>query len=203
MSHRRTAVIAPLLGLALVAGAATSSAAPTKVPQVKDAVGDAVGMQAGTDLVSVLYTTSGKGSGKGYVAKQLSVTLTLGGAALGPGTTYEVEAATSDCGDVAFTYEPGTVYGEALGLTGWADWGDCFTDNGPDGVELLAPKVSGSTITWTFSLKSTPFKVGTVFTDFRARVDPSNPVVPFPSSVTNTELGLIDSATGKGTWKLG
>ena len=29
-----------------------------------------------------------------------------------------------------------------------------------------------------------------------------DPVVPFPSNATGTTLGLIDAATGSGTWKL-
>jgi hypothetical protein len=44
-----------------------------------------------------------------------------------------------------------------------------------------------------------------VFKNFVARVDPSNPVIPYPShgDVGMTGLGLIDSATGSGTWTLG
>ena len=196
----RWLVIIPLL-LALVATA--GHAAPTKVPQVKDPVGDSVAPRPGVDIVSVLYTTTGTGSGKKYVPKKFIVTMTLAGPAeAGPGLTYEVEAATDRCGDVSFTYEPGTPYGAATGRNGWAEWGNCLATDGTESVELLAATANGNKVSWEFSLKATDLKVGTVFTDFRARVDPSNPAVPFPSSLTQTELGLIDAATGKGPWKL-
>jgi hypothetical protein len=118
-----------------------------------------------------------------------------------PGVTYEVEAMTDACDDVTFTMENGTPYQGLTGLNGWADWGSCT--NGDNGVELLTAKISKNTITWTFPIKATPLKIGTKFSDFRARVDPSNPVVPFPSSATGTELGLFDAGTGDGTWRLG
>lgn len=191
-----------LASAAIFALATAGHAAPTKAPQVVDPAGDSVGAQPGTDIASVLYTTAGTGSGKAYVPKKLVVTLTMAGPVSSePGLTYEVEAATDSCGDVTFTLEPGTPYGEVTGLNGWADWGDCTV--GDSNVELLTAKIAESTVTWTFGVKATPLKVGTVFTDFRARVDPSNPVVPFPASVTGTELGLIDAATGAGPWKLG
>jgi hypothetical protein len=197
----RLLALAPLAGLALAA--TPSSAAPTTVPQLKDAAGDAVGAQAGTDVVSVLYTTSGNGSGKAYEPKQLVVTMTLAGpVATNPGLTYEVAATTSSCGVVTFTMEPGTPYETVTGLNGWADWGDCIPKGTESNVALLPVKVKGSTITWTFGIKSSPVPVGTVFKDFVARVDPSNPVVPFPSSVTGTELGLIDAGAAPGPWKL-
>ncbi|HVE74323.1 MAG TPA: hypothetical protein VNA30_04425 [Mycobacteriales bacterium] len=194
-------LVTTLLLIPLVA--TTGHAAPTKVPQVKDPAGDAVAPRPGVDIVSVLYTTAGTGSGKKYVPKKFLVTMTLAGPVeLGPGLTYEVEAATDRCGDVTFTYEPGTPYGAVTGRNGWADWGNCLATDGTESVELLAPNIKGNTISWEFSVKAIDVKVGTVFTDFRARVDPSNPVVPFPSSLTQSELGLIDAATGKGSWKL-
>lgn len=199
MRARRLALV-PLACLALTA--APGLAAPTTTPQVVDPAGDAVGGQPGTDVVSVLYTTAGRGAGKAYVPRQLVVTLTLAGPVVeDPGLTYEVEAVTDTCGEVTFTVEPGTVYGQALGLNGWADWGDC-TVGDDSSVELLTAKIQDRTVTWTFGIKATPLRIGTVFRDFRVRVDPSNPVVPFPSSATGTELGLIDAATGKGSWKL-
>jgi hypothetical protein len=197
----RWLALAPALGLVL---ATAAQAAPTKTPQVTDPAGDAVGLQAGTDIVSVLYTTTGKGSGKSYAPKAFSVTLTLAGPAMaGPGLTYEVDANTTTCGLVSFTYEPGTAYGRALGLNGWADWGTCSNTAGDSSIELLSPEVEGNKITWTFGLKSTGLKVGTVFDQFEARVDPSNPAIPFPSSATGTTLGLIDKATGTKPWTLG
>jgi hypothetical protein len=200
-SRRRLLAVVPVLGIAL---ATSSSAAPTKVPQVKDATGDSVGSQSGTDIVSVLYTTAGPGSGRDYRPKQLAVTMrTAGPVLMQAGLTYEVEATTDTCGDVTFTFEPGTPYERVAGVNGWADWGTCSSAAGDSSVELLPVEVSGNAISWTFGLKSTPLKVGTVFRDFRARIDPSNPAVPFPSNATGTGFGLIDSATGSGTWKVG
>lgn len=196
----RLLVLAPLVGLALTA--TPGSAAPTAVPQIKDAAGDAVAPSAAYDVVSVLWTTAGKGSGRSYSPKSLVVTMTLAGPpATDPGVTYEVEATTSTCGDVTFTMEPGTPYESVTGLNGWVDWGECTV--GDSSVELLTVKTKGSSIIWTYGLKASPLELSTVFSDFRARVDPANPAVPFPSSTTGTELGLLDAGTGTGTWKVG
>jgi len=196
----RLLVLGPLVGLAL---ATTAHAGPTTTPQIKDPAGDAVGAQAGTDITSVLFTTAGKGSGKGYQPKQFSVTMSLAGSPLaGPGVTYEVDATTTGCGVISFTYEPGTPYEKITGLSGWADWGSCDNTAGDGNIELLTPQVAGKTITWTFALKSTGLKVGSVFSAFQARVDLSNPAIPLPSSTTGTGFGLIDKAIGTGTWKL-
>lgn len=200
MSRRLALVVLPvvLAALALPGHAATA-------PQIADAAGDSLGAQGSMDIVSGLFTTTGTGKGKGYKPSKLVISLTLSAPpSAGPGLTYEIGASTSTCGDVVFTYEPGTPYSAVAGVNGWADWGDCPLD--ADGsVELLTPKVTGSTITWSFGLKSVGkgMKVGTVFSGFVARVDPSNPVVPFPSNATGTELGLIDAGTGAGSWTLG
>jgi hypothetical protein len=197
----RWLALAPLVAVVV---ATAAHAGPTKVPQIKDPAGDATGGQAGTDIVSVLFTTAGKGSGKGYVPKQFSVTMTLSGPAqAGPGLTYEVAATTSTCGDVTFTYEPGTPYSRVVGVNGWASWGSCDNQAGDGSIELITVTAEGSKIVWEFGIKAISVKAGTVFSAFRARVDPSNPVVPLPSSETSSELGLIDAATGSGTWKLG
>ena len=198
----RWLVLAPLVGIVLATGA---HAAPTKTPQIKDASGDAVGT-AGMDITSVLFTTAGKGSGKSYVPKAFIVTMTLAGPVeAGPGLTYEVDAKSDTCGDLSFTYEPGTPYGSALGPNGWAQWGTCNNTTGDGTIELMTVAAEGNKITWEFGLKSIGLKVGTVLSNFVARVDPSNPVIPYPShgDAGMTGLGLIDAATGSGTWKLG
>jgi hypothetical protein len=201
-AHVRARSALALVPLLALGAAGHVSAAPAKAPQVKDATGDAVTRQAGNDIVSATWTTTGSGSGKAYKPKQLVVSLTLAAPPSStPTFTYEVEATTSTCGDVAFTYEPGTPYESVTGLNGWADWGDCLLAD-DSSIELLTPKVKGSTITWSFSLKASPVKAGAVLTDFRARVDPSNPVLPFPSSSQTGENGLVDSATGTGSWKV-
>jgi hypothetical protein len=194
--------LAPLAGLAL---ATAAYAGPTTTPQIKDPPGDAVGSQAGTDIVSVLFTTSGTGRGKAYVPKLFSVTMTMAGPVMdGPGLTYEVDAKTDTCGDLSFTYEPGTPYGKAFGPNGWAQWGSCTNTAGDGSIELMSVAAAGNKITWEFGMKAIGLKPGTVFKDFVARVDPSNPLLPYPShgDVGMTGLGLIDAATGTGSWKL-
>jgi hypothetical protein len=194
----RWIALAPLVGLAL---ATAAYAGPTKAPQIKDASGDANGGQAGTDITSVLFTTSGKGSGKSYLPKGFSVTLTLAGPPLaGPGLTYEVHATTNKCGEIGFTYEPGTPYENVTGLNGWADWGSCDNQAGDGNIELLTVQVAGNKVIWEFGYKAIDLKVGTVFSDMKAFVDPSNPVVPFPADSSGGELDVFDVATGTGTW---
>lgn len=194
--RKRLLVLVPILAVAL---AGPGQAAPTKVPQVQDAKGDAVS-GASQDIVSVLYTTAGTGSGRSYRPTKLIVTMTLAGPPSGPGYTYEAQASTDTCGDVTFAAEPGTPYEGVTGLNGWAIWGDCTV--GDSAYELMTASLKGSTIVWTLGLKASPLEVGTVFSDFVARVDPSNPLIPLPSQDTGTDLGLLDIATGKGPWKV-
>jgi hypothetical protein len=204
MPRRPALLLLPLLALA----PATPSHAAAPKPQVVDPKGDAVGAQPGTDLVSVLYATTGTGTGRRYVPKKLLVTMTMAGDVVTePGLTYEIQAETVPCGTVTFTAEQGSPYSSVTGVNGWADWGTCTvpgSDGAPTSVELLPVEVSGKTLQWKFSLKLIPkeLKVGTTFTDFEARVDPTNPVIPFPSNATGTTLGLIDKATAPGPWKL-
>jgi hypothetical protein len=198
----RLLALVPLAGIAL---ATAALAAPTTKPQVKDPAGDAVGGQPGADIVSVLYTTAGPGQGHAYRPKELFVTMTLAGPPeTAPGLTYEVKATTTTCGDVTFTYEPGTPYEGVTGLNGWAQWGSC-TDDSDSNITLLTVTTEGNTIVWEFGLKASPFKLGTVFSDFEARIDPSNPLIPFPSSEQTGLVGatgLIDIAKGTGSWKV-
>ena len=190
-----------LVPVAAVVLAGTAHAGPTTVPQIKDPAGDAAGGQAGTDIVSVLFTTGGKGSGKRYVPKSFTVTMTLAGAPLsGPGLTYEVHASTDKCGDISFTYEPGTPYENVTGLNGWADWGSCDNQAGDGNVELLTVQVEGSKLVWEFGYKAISLKVGAKLSDMKAYVDPSNPAVPFPASANGGPFGVVDVATGTGTW---
>ena len=138
MTSRRWLFLTPLLGIAL---ATSSLAAPTKVPQIKDATGDSVGSQSGTDIVSVLFSTAGLGTGRAYRPKQFKVTMKTAGPVLKQaGLTYEVEAKSSTCGDITFTFEPGSPYASALGVSGWAMWGSC---PGSDGESTISP------IVWT------------------------------------------------------
>jgi hypothetical protein len=124
-----------------------------------------------------------------------------------PGLTYEAQAETGPCGTVTFSAQQGSPYDSITGVNGWADWGSCTvpgTDGAPTNIVLIPVEPSGKTLQWKFSLKLIPkeLKVGTVFTDFEARVDPTNPLIPLPSNQTGTALGLIDKATAPGPWKL-
>ena len=198
---RRPAILAALLAAAV---AMPSHAAPK--PQITDAKGD--GPQPGVDIVSVLWSTTGTGSGRRYVPKKLVLTMTLAGDVLtNPGITYEASAVTTTCETVTFSAQQGTPYSAVVGVNGWAEWGSCSkpTSDGDSNVELLTVAVKGNTLTWTMPIKMLPkgLTLGTVFSDFEARVDPTNPVVPFPSSLTRTDMGLLDIGTGTGTWKLG
>ena len=202
---RRAILLAALLAAA--ATAAPGQAAAPK-PQLTDAKGDAVGAQAGTDIVSVTYSTTGTGSGRSYVPKKLVVTLTTAGDVLtNPGITYEVGAMTTSCDLVTFSAQQGTPYSSVVGVNGWAEWGGCDVpgSDGPTNVQLVTVVAKGNTLTWSFPIKMLPkgLKVGTVFSDFVARVDPTNPVIPFPSSTTQTDLGLIDAGASAAKWKMG
>ena len=195
----RLLALVPVVAVALATGA---HAGPTKVPQVKDPAGDAVGGQAGTDIVSVLYTSAGVRSGKAYKAKELLVTMTLAGPALTtPGVSYEATATTSACGDVTLHLRARHAVREGDRAQRLGPVGSC--DNGSGNIELLTATTAGNTITWEFGIKATPFKLGTLFSTFRAEVDLTEPVVPFPASETGTNIGVPDAASGNGTWKLG
>lgn len=186
----RRAVLALLAPLLLLGSVHADAAAPK--PQVVDPVGDAVGTKA-QDIASVLFRTVGPAK-----SRTLFVTMTMGGNVVqeAPVLNYEVDAHVS-CGDVSFSFSPGTPYEAVTSLNGWVT-----SSCGGDSLELVTVTVQGSTITWELPLDSTVFKKGTAFTDFEARVDPTQPAVPFPSSTTGTTLGLVDIAKAAGPWKL-
>ncbi|HEV2890501.1 MAG TPA: hypothetical protein VGX28_09000 [Frankiaceae bacterium] len=195
-----------LLAAFLAAVTALPSSAAAPKPQVTDPKGDALGAQPGADLASVTFATTGTGSGRAYVAKKLVVTMAMAGDVITtPGLTYEISTETSSCGRVTLSAQQGSPYSQVTHLNGWADWGDCMSRaDATSNVELLTAAVKGNTITWSFSLKMLPkeLAVRTSFTTFEARIDPTNPVIPFPSSATQTENGLVDVATSDVVWKM-
>lgn len=199
---RRALLLSALLAAAV---AAPSGAAPK--PQVVDPKGDAVGAQPGADLAAVTFSTTGTGSGRGYVPKKLVVTMEMAGDVVTqPGLTYEISAETSACGPVTFSAQQGTPYSQVVGVNGWAEWGDCMSrSDATSNVELITVAAKGNTLTWSFSLKMVPkeLAVGTTFSNFQARIDPTNPVVPFPSGTLGVgHRGLVDVATSTAVWKL-
>lgn len=139
------------------------------------------------------FTTTGSDKAKALVVRMTMWSQVMPDV---PVFTYEVDAVTAACGTLSLAYEPGTPYEAVTGLNGWVDTGAC------GGNDLVTAKADGFDITWTVPLSSTTLKKGAKLSGFAARVDVSNPAVPFPSSTTQTGLGLVDSATGKGTWKL-
>ena len=192
MKIRRAIVAAPL---ALAALASSSfAAAPKASPQVVDPKGDSAAGQGSLDIVSVEYSTTGSGSGKAYLPKKLVVSLTLAGP---PSTTgavsYNLVADTDGCGLVDIRYSPGTATGSLIGDT-YAQFGSCFD------YIFLPAKVKGSVVTFEFALKMVKIDRGTVFSDFTASVDPSDPVLAEVTTDGGPADGLGDKATGDGTW---
>jgi hypothetical protein len=180
-----------LLAPALLLPVAHAHAAAKPKPQVSDAGGDSLATKS-QDIRSVEFKVRGSGS-----AKALVVTMTTWSDVMQQVSLFNFEVdAKASCGDVSFSMSPGTPYEAVTGLNGWYS-----TSCGGDVQELAAVQVSGPTITWTMPLGKA-FKKGTVFTDFEARIDPAQPALPFPSSATATTLGLVDSATAKGPWRL-
>lgn len=201
--------------LAVLAAAGPVSAAPTKKPQIVDAPGDAIGGQAGTEIVSVLWTTTGdttvtrvKGKKKTvYQPRKLVVTMNLKGAPFTqPPFAYETSAEFAGCGTIRFTYTPGTVFGQLLGPASlWYDCGDPDPTTG-DTLELVpnpTHKIGAKSITWEYPIKAFPkvVKAGVLVTEFRAAVDVVEPVFGLQGT---TDTGTpIDGATSDAAWKLG
>ncbi len=196
----------PLLTLAVLlpAGPATWAGPPPKPkPQVIDPAGDSLGALKELDVVSVLYSTKGTGTGRKYVPSKLVVTLTLAGAPATSGAVaYIVTAETDDCGTVALRWTPGTTTGGLIGDT-YASFGDCKPD-GTNNYLFVAARITATGASWTFSLKQVKMRRGTEFSEFRVSVDFVDPA----TGTTGTDLveparGPGDKAAGDGVWKVG
>ena len=186
MRARRSLLVVPIVRAVL--------AAPKPVPQISDPKGDSLAGQAPLDIVSVLYSTSGTGTGKGYLPKKLIVTLTLAGPPSTAGVvTYRVIADTDGCGLIDFRGAPGNATGTVIGDT-YARFGSCAE------AIFFFPKVQGSVVTFEVGLKVAGIDRGTVFSDFLARVDVSDPVLAEVGTGNTPAAGVCDSATGDGTW---
>ncbi len=190
------------LGLAAVPVAlfllATSgmAAAPKAVPQIVDAKGDSAAGQSSLDILSVQYSTTGTGSGPTYLPKKLIVALTLAGPPSTSGVvSYNVVADTDGCGLIDIRYAPGHAIGTVIGDT-YAKFGSC-------GESVFLPaKVKGSVVSFEFALKAVGIDRGTVFSDFTASVDPSDPAIAEVSTDGGPADGVGDKATGDGTWEV-
>ena len=191
MRARRALLVVPIV---LAVMAAPGLAAPKAAPQISDPKGDSLAGQAALDIVSVLYATTGTGSGKGYQPKKLVVTLTLAGPPSTTGVvTYRVVADTDGCGLIDLRWAPGNATGTVIGDT-YAKFGSCAE------AIFFFPKVQGSVVTFEVGLKVAGIDRGTVFSDFVARVDASDPAVAEFGTGNTPAAGVGDSATGDGTW---
>ena len=159
----------------------------------------------GLDIVSVTYATAGKGKGKAYVPATLLASMTLTAPPLEQaGVGYEVAATVDGCGDLVFSYTPGTVasgiLGEALVFVGCGGTTDPTSD-----AQILTPKfaVNGSTLTWSIALKQLPKEVraGAVLGALTSRVDLVEPA--FGTRLVGPAPGLFDTASSDKTWKIG
>jgi hypothetical protein len=216
-------LVTALAAAAVLATPALSGAAAPAPPQIVDPSGDAVGSQTALDIVSVKFSTTGttsvvkKGKKKitVYTPTKLVVTETLAAA---PSTTqsarYRIQAEIDGCGGFDLIYA-----NAADGPVG-SLWLDCPAGADPTSGGTLTnvtPKISGSTLTWEFSLKSLPaeVKVGSAVSSFKAYTDLADPVLGLigtgdgasallnvPGDPSNAKA-VVDSATGTAVWKIG
>jgi len=159
----------------------------------------------GLDIRSVTYSTLGKGKGKAYVPSTLVASLTLSAPPVDQaGVGYEVAAQVEGCGDLIFSYTPGTVasavLGEALLFVGCGGAGD---PTGSD-AQILTPKfaVTGATLTWSMALKAMPkqIRAGAILDSLVSRVDVVEPA--FGTRPVGAAPALLDTAMTDQTWTI-
>jgi hypothetical protein len=187
----RRALLTLLVPAVLLTGSTFAEAASPR-PQVSDRGGDALGTKS-QDIRSVLFEAKGRGASKALVVTMSTWSPVMQDLAT---FNYEVDA-KAPCGDVSFSFSPGTPYQSVTGLNGWVS-----TSCGAGLSDLVSVQVKGTEITWVLSLDPKAFEKGMPFTDFVGRIDLAQPAVPFASSATGTTLGLVDIATAKGPWRL-
>lgn len=185
----RPLVFAASLGLVVVA--VPGHAAPAK-PQVVDAKGDALDGSTAHDVHSVLYSKTSRG---------FTVTLTLGGAqSTQQGVNYAISATAEDCGTFTINWTPTTALGSRDQVT--MNCGAPGTTGGPYTIINVAPKVKGSTLTWTFNKRQFPseLKDGSTFSDFEVTVDPNEPVFGILGASAFGVPLRYDEAAGTGSF---
>lgn len=181
---------------------ATGGHAAAPKPQLTDPKGDAIGAQATTDIVSAAWNATGHVR---KVAKHLTVTINLAGA---PSKTapfaYEASAEVAGCGEVRFSYTPGTVF---AGLSGdsslWIDCGPTDPTTGDNLLLLTGIKTSfgPKSITWTVTIKAMPKPAqhGSKWSGFRAAADIVDPVFGLMGTPDATS---VDEGLGSTAWVL-
>lgn len=207
----RLPILAAIAALAVVPATGNAAAAPK--PQIVDAKGDAVGMQGTTDITSARWSTTGdtvvsKVRGKKvttYTPRKLNVTIDLAAAPTQNAPfSYEATAQVAGCGEVRFTYTPGTVFSQLLGESSL--WLDCGEEPDETGSTLMLipgidTTVKGTSLTWSVSIKMLPkeVRVGSKWSDFAASADLTDPVMGLYGT---NYASSIDEAAGDVVWTL-
>lgn len=194
-----------LVGVAAVVLASGAAAAPGGPATLayKDPAGDNRSLSKASDITSVSFSTAGAGKGKKYTPKSLVLTLSLAAPPTSDGTTvYAIESTLAGCGDFSVSYTPGASLLDSFNFAGCGGAGGATGDGTSfDGV----PEVKGSSIVWTFSLKSLPgpVKVGSTFTDINAYTDLVDPVTGFIGTSSLIGAALYDAAPTDAAYKVG
>jgi hypothetical protein len=200
-------LVRPVLALVGVLGIGLATAASAAGPSAltfSDPKGDNVSPGAGQDITGVTITTTGTGTGKKYVAKDLVITLSLAAAPTTDGTTiYQVAFNQPGCGNVYVSVVPGSVVLDPSYNS--ADCGSAPDATGSTSTSFAAaPEVKGSSFVWTIPMKSFPAPITpgmtlsgvNAFTDF---IDPA-----FGSFGPGAFTGpLYDTATTDTSYKVG
>lgn len=193
----RTAAVASVGALLVLAGSAHAAAPGPKTLVVTDASGDAAPLKG--DLVKVTYTTTGTKTKTTYTPKSLVVTIETADAIDTSGTTtYEVDAELAGCeGGFDLYFTPGVDGSEGGGCLNGS--GTSITSEGVDGP----PVVNGKTMTWTIPFKSVSgqLKAGAVISGIDAY---TGLVEPATGIIGPYLLGFVnDDATTDSTYKIG
>lgn len=200
--------IRPALALAAVLGVGLASAASAaggpSTLTFADKKGDNVSPSAASDITGVSWTTSGKNTGAKYVAKNLVLTLTLAAPPAADGmVVYGIDADLAGCGDFYVSYMPGA---KLLDSFNYASCGGNPSDPTGDGTSFDgSPEVKGTSIIWTFPLKSLPgdVKAGSQFTAVNAYTDFVDPATSIFGPRSLTGEALYDTATTDKPYKVG
>ena len=203
MSRTRLAVL--LSAVAAVSLAGSALAAGPNTLTIADAKGDNVSPGAASDITGVTFTTTGSGKGKKYTPKALVITMNLGAPPTSDGsTTYRVDWQVAGCGGVYVSYIPGSpVLAESFN---YADCGSEPDELGDTGTVFdSVPEIRGSSLVWTTSLKSLPFKApaGTSLTELVAFTDFIDPVLGVVGPQSLTEEPLYDVASTEKAYVVG
>jgi hypothetical protein len=198
---RPALAFAAVLGIALASAASAAGPATLTFPDPK---GDNTSPGAAQDITGVTFTTSGTGTGRNYVAKNLVITLSLAAAPSTDGTTiYEVAFDQPGCGNVYVSVVPGSIVLDPSYNS--AGCGSAADATGSTSTSFAgAPEVKGSSFVWTLPMRSLPAPVTpgmtlsgvNAFTDF---IDPAFGSFG-PGAVTGP---LYDTAATDTSYKVG